>query len=433
MSNITIEKIGSIKGKVFLPGDKSISHRSVMISSLANGVSRINNMLMGFDCQATIGAFQNMGIVIDIENNNSLIVYGKGLNGLKPPDKDLYLGNSGTTMRLLLGILAGQNFRSVLTGDESLSNRPMKRVTDPLHKMGADIDGRDGANFAPLTINGARIKSIDYKTPMASAQVKSALLFAGLYADGVTAVTEPFKSRDHTERMLRFFGVDVVEKGLTVSLQGPVQELKARDLIVPGDISSAAFFIALGILAKNSEIIIKDCGINPTRIGILNVLKRMGAIIDIINIKEGFEPSADIAVKSSKLKAVHIAKDEIPLLIDEIPIISLIAAFAEGTTIIEGAGELRVKETDRIESIVTNLKLIGVNIAVDGESLIINGPCNLTGAKVNSFGDHRIAMMLIIAGALAKGRMIVSDIDCISVSFPGFMDVLEQLINVVKK
>jgi 3-phosphoshikimate 1-carboxyvinyltransferase len=338
------------------------------------------------------------------------------------------MGNSGTTTRLLLGILAGQNFKATLTGDESLSKRPMRRITQPLMSMGAVIEGQDNANLLPITIKGQNLKPISYNSPIASAQVKSAIIFAGLYAKGITEVTEPCKSRDHTEKMLELFGVDIEDKGHSVSVKGmDNSELNPQTINVPGDISSAAFFVVLGLLAKNSEIKIASCGINPTRIGILNVLKRMGAKIELANIKKEYEPCADIIVRSSSLKATEISEQEIPLLIDEIPVISLCATQADGTTIIKGAGELRVKETDRIYSIVTNLKNAGADIKAEGDAIIIKGPAQLKGISCESFGDHRTAMMMLITGCIAKGKTTVNDTDCIKTSFPDFLDQLKSL------
>jgi 3-phosphoshikimate 1-carboxyvinyltransferase len=428
MSSMTIEKISRLKGKVSMPGDKSISHRAIMISSIAKGKSLISNLLDSLDCQATINAFLKMGVSIEIDGKNNVAVVARGLRGLKEPDALLYMGNSGTSMRLLSGILAGQDFKSTLAGDESLSKRPMKRVTEPLRLMGADISGADDANLAPLTIKGGGLKAIEYNTPVASAQVKSAIIFAGLYADGLTKVTEPYKSRDHTERMLRLFGAGIKEEGLTVSIEGMKErQLKPQRLTIPGDISSAAFFITSALLARNSEITITSCGINPTRTGILNVLQRMGADIELLNKKDGYEPYADILVRSSSLKATKISQDEIPLLIDEIPLIALCAACAEGETVIEGVGELRVKETDRVNSIVTNLKSLGAEINAEGDNIIIKGPSRLKGASTESFGDHRTAMMTLIAGCLAEGATTVNNTECIATSFPDFMGILRSL------
>ncbi|NQT95537.1 MAG: 3-phosphoshikimate 1-carboxyvinyltransferase [Candidatus Omnitrophica bacterium] len=422
--------MSGLQGEITPPGDKSISHRAIMLSSIARGKSRISNLLQGFDCQATIDAFSKMGISIHTSNDKTATIEGKGLRGLKKPDSGLYLANSGTTMRLLMGILAGQDFEAMLTGDESLSKRPMKRVTYPLRLMGADIAGKDDANLAPITINGTVLKPIDYKSPVASAQVKSSIIFAGLYADGITTIAEPFKSRDHTERMLRLFGANLKEEDLSVSVEGlGSSELKPQSISVPGDISSAAFFIVLGILAEDAQIKINHCGVNSTRRGILDALGRMGAKIELAERIESFEPIADIIVKRSPLRATKITKDEIPLLIDEVPLIALCATQAEGETIIEGIGELRVKETDRVSSVVTNLKAFGADIEAEGDSLIIKGPRKLKGAKVESFGDHRTAMMSVIAGAIAEGKTTVDDTGCIATSFPEFEHILASITN----
>ncbi|MFC1807824.1 3-phosphoshikimate 1-carboxyvinyltransferase [Candidatus Omnitrophota bacterium] len=430
MSHIKVNKLSGLHGSISVPGDKSISHRAIMISSLAKGKSSVSNFLNGLDCRATADAFVKMGIPISFQSDGTMIIEGNGLHGLNKPESDLYLGNSGTTMRLLMGILAGQNFSTILSGDESLSVRPMKRVAKPLRSMGALIEGADDANLAPLTINGSKLNAITYNSPVASAQVKSAIMFAGLFADGVTRVTEPHKSRDHTERMLKLYGADLDVDGLSISVKGMVDsKLHPQPIIIPGDISSAAFLIALGVLTENSELIIRSCGINPTRIGILNVLGRMGADVELLNQKEDFEPQADILVKSSSLRSTKITRNEIPLLIDEIPIISLCATQAKGTTTIEGVGELRVKETDRINSIMTNLKAFGADLRCEGDDLFINGPSKLEGAPCDSFGDHRTAMMSVVAGAIASGETIVNDTDCISISFPGFIELLYKIKN----
>ncbi|NQT89627.1 MAG: 3-phosphoshikimate 1-carboxyvinyltransferase [Candidatus Omnitrophica bacterium] len=429
MSTIQVTDISGLRGRVSLPGDKSISHRAVMISSIAEGKSSVSNLLDGLDCRATIDAFSNMGIVITQGSDKAYTIEGKGLRGLTEPRSDLYLGNSGTTMRLLLGMLAGSGFRAVLCGDDSLSKRPMKRVTSPLRLMGAKIEGGDDGNLAPLIINPGRLGPIEYDSPVASAQVKSAILLAGLYADGTTKVTEPYRSRDHTERMLRLFGADVTQERLSASVRGlDDSNLTSQRIVVPGDISSAAFFITLGIMADDSEIILTSCGINPTRTGILTVVERMGADVELTNQNNGFEPYADIVIKSSSLKATKVTEDEVPLLIDEIPLIALLGTAAEGTTVIEGCGELRVKETDRVNSIVTNLKAMGADIESEGDSIIIKGPCRLKGASAESFGDHRTAMMMVIAGSVAEGTTTVNDTECIATSFPDFMDTLRCLI-----
>jgi 3-phosphoshikimate 1-carboxyvinyltransferase len=423
---IHIEKISLLRGEISVGGDKSISHRAVMISSIAKGDSLIRNLLESEDCRATIDAFKNMGISVDIRAKGNTVIRGKGLKGLKQPEGSLYLGNSGTSMRLLLGILAGQDFKAILKGDLSLSKRPMKRVTRPLMLMGAEIEGANNANFAPITIYGRPLKPISHKSLIASAQVKSSIMLAGLYADGKTTVTEPYKSRDHTERMLTLFGADINEEGLTISIEGlRGKELKPRQIDIPADISSAAFFIVLGTIVKDAEINIIRCGINPTRTGVIKVLKDMGADIELVNKTGDFEPVADIIVRSSTLKAVKVLKEQVPFLIDEIPLIALCATQAEGTTLIEGIGELRVKETDRVNSILTNLKAFGADIEVGGDTFIIKGPKKLQGASVESFCDHRTAMMSIIAGCIADNKTVVSNTDCIATSFPNFMNILK--------
>ena len=431
MSKITIEKKDSLRGVIKVPGDKSISHRAIMLSSLAKGESRITNFLNGLDCIATVDAFRRLGVSITFENDSTIIVQGKGLHGLSRPVDKLYLGNSGTTMRLLLGILSGQFFKTTLTGDRSLSKRPMKRVTEPLSLMGADIKGKDNSNFSPLVIEGANLKAIDYNSPIASAQVKSSILLAALYAKGITTVTEPFKSRDHSERMFELFDIPIKENQTSVSVEGlGSKELEPKEIEIPGDISSAAFFIALGALAKDSDIKILSCGINPTRTGIIKVLQRMGADIDINDAAytKLFEPKADITIRTSPLSATRITKEEIPSLIDEIPIIALCATQAKGETTIEGISELRVKETDRVESIMSALNSMGANISVDSDTLIIRGPSRLKGQAIKSFGDHRTAMMGLIAGSIADGKTSIDDTKCIETSFPGFFELVKSLL-----
>jgi 3-phosphoshikimate 1-carboxyvinyltransferase len=426
---INIEKINlPLRGEISVPGDKSISHRAVMISSLASGESVIHNLLYGQDCQSTINVFRDMGVSI-LTQGRQTHIKGNGLRGLIKPAKPLYSGNSGTTFRLLLGILAGQEFETVLTGDISLSERPMRRVTQPLGMMGADISGRDNSNLAPIKIKGIkRLRSIDYKTQIASAQVKSSIMLAALYADGVTVITEPCKSRDHTERMLEAFGADISQEGLSVFVKGlHEKQLMPQEINVPGDISSAAFFIALGVLAKDSEIKINGCGINPTRTGFIKALRAMGADIEIADLLKAPEPIASIIVRHSFLRSVDIEKSDIPLMIDEIPLLALCATQAEGITKINGLDELRVKETDRVLSIATNLKAFGADINIEGDSLIIKGPKALKAASVDSFGDHRTAMMSIVAGAIAEGKTSVFNTDCIDISFPGFMDTLMSI------
>ncbi len=423
----TSEKIKPIKrleGEIRVPGDKSISHRAVMLNAVSKGEAAIKDFLMAEDCIATIDAFKNMGVSISVDD--VVRVKGLGLRGLKKPKRELYLGNSGTSMRLLLGILSGQSFETILSGDESLSRRPMKRVTVPLRKMGADIEGKDDANFAPLLIRGGKLKAIAYDSPVASAQVKSAILLAGLYAEGVTSVREPVKSRDHTERMLKLLGADIKVKGLKVFISGK-NELKAKDIVVPGDISSAAFFIVAALLLPGSKITIKNVGVNETRTGIIDILKRMGASIETKPLGDTGEPIADIRISSSDLKATVVEKDEVPRAIDELPALMVAASLAKGTTVIKGAAELRVKETDRIESMSKNLRSMGGDIKTVGDNIIIEGKDGLSGAELSSFSDHRTAMAMAVAALGAKGESVINDTACIATSFPEFFNILKSI------
>lgn len=409
-----------------LPGDKSISHRAAMIASIAEGVTRIENFAHSQDCVRTVEAFRQMGVEIDLKGDR-LVVKGAGLNGLKKPASALYLGNSGTTMRLILGILAGQPFECTLTGDESLSLRPMGRVTGPLRQMGARIDGRKDAEFAPLKIKGGRLKPISYKTPVPSAQVKSAILLAGLYADGVTRVEEKLRSRDHTSRMLQLFGAVVKTEPLAVSVKGKAS-LSAKDIKIPGDISSASFFIIGAALLKGSSISIKGLLHNPTRSGILDILRHMGADVEILNDDDaGFERVCSLKVNGGPLRGVEIGPEVIPSAIDELPIIMVAASLAKGVTVIRGAKELRVKETDRIHSITTNLTRMGAYIRTEGDDVIIKGVERLKGAELESFGDHRTAMSMAIAALTARGPSTVSGIECVNTSFPAFFEKLKRL------
>ena len=427
MADIVIRPAKKIRGEITPPPNKSISHRAVMIGSIAKGTSRIKNLLLGEDIRSTIGAFRSLGVEIDELGDNSVVVSGKGPCGLKKPGQELYLGNSGTTMRLLMGILAGQPFECTLTGDESLSRRPMKRVTKPLRMMGAEITGPEDANYAPVKINGGPLRAVEYETQVASAQVKSAILLAGLYAKGETCVSEPHQTRDHTERMLKVFGADVKSKGRSASVEGPA-DLCARDVIVPGDISSASFFIVAAAILGGSSLRLKSVGLNPTRTGVLDILGRMGANIKIEDKKEGvFEPAGDIVVSSSSLRAAEISGSDIVRSIDELPIIMVAACFAYGTTLIKGASELRVKETDRIDSMVSNLKKMGADIQADGDDVIIKGPNKLTGAGLSSYKDHRTAMSLAIAGLGAKGETSIDHPEYVAISFPEFFTLLNGL------
>ena len=420
MEKLIIKPVKNISGTITVPADKSISHRAVMFGSIAEGTTVVKNFLDAEDCNRTIDAFRQMGV--EINKGRVITIKGVGLYGLRPPGQDIYCGNSGTTMRLLSGILAGQGFRARLTGDKSLSARPMKRIAGPLIKMGASVIG----NHSPLVIQGNRLKPIDFVSPVASAQVKSCILLAGLYAEGMTTVSEPSISRDHTERMLCLFGVDVKRKDKKVSIKGG-QKLRATDIEVPGDISSAAFFIVAASILKNSRLKLKSVGINPTRTGVLDILKAMNAKIKIENKSKGPEPSADLVVESSRLKATTIKGSIIPRSIDELPVIMVAATQAKGITKILGAKELRVKETDRIKSISEGLNKMGADIKVAGDNIYIKGPTPLKAASLKSLGDHRTAMSFAIAGLAAEGKTTIKDTECILTSFPDFKQTLSKI------
>ncbi len=429
MKSITIKKSKPLKGEITVPGDKSISHRAVMLGAIAEGDTTIKGLLKGEDNMATLKAFRQMGVRIDEHKNGIVAIQGKGLHGLQEPDDVIDTGNSGTTIRLLTGLLSGQEFFSVLTGDQYLRKRPMKRVVEPLSLMGAKIFGRENGNKAPLAIVGSKLKGITYNSPVASAQVKSAILLAGLFADGITTVTEPTLSRDHTERMLAYFGAEVKRNGTTVSIKGE-QKLVGKEIEVPGDISSAAFFMVAALITKNSELLIKNVGINPTRTGIIDILQAMGGDLKIVNQREiSGEPVGDIMIKSSKLKGIEIKGGIIPRAIDELPIVVIAAAFAEGTTKIRDAKELRVKESDRIETMATHLKELGIQVTEfdDGMDIVGGRPKAAQGAIFNSHCDHRVAMSMLVAGLATDKGVQVFDIDCIDTSFPGFMELLESV------
>ena len=421
-----INKVSKLNGIITVPADKSITHRAIMLSSLATGKSYINNYLKSDDCLMTMNAFKQMGVNIE-QTEKSLTITGAGINGLKNPVKEIYAGNSGTTTRLLSGVLAGQKFSSTITGDASLSKRPMKRVIEPLSLMGANITAKEN-NFLPMTISSKEpLKSISYTSPVASAQVKSCILFAGLYADGTTTVTEPIKSRDHSERMFKTFGADISVDGLSVSVK-KCDGLYAQEVTVPCDISSAAFFIVAGLIVPNSNIKILNVNINKTRDGILTVLKSMGADIVLDNVRTvSGEDVADIEIKTSRLNSTSFGKEIVPSLIDEIPIIVLAATQAEGQTVISGAKELKVKESDRIHSVASQLNKMGADIKETDDGFIINGPVKLKGATVDSFDDHRIAMMLSIAGLTAEGETEILNSDCVKISFANFYEVLKKI------
>ena len=427
--DLHIAKAKTLKGEIYIPGDKSISHRSVMFGALANGITEIDNFLMGEDCLSTVRAFRAMGIAIEDLGNGRIRVAGKGLRGLQESQEVIDVGNSGTTMRLLLGILAGQTFFTALTGDESIRQRPMARVTKPLDQMGARIWGRKGGSLAPLAVQGTQLQGISYDSPVASAQVKSAVLLAGLYADGETSVTEPAKSRDHTERMLQAFGADLREAGLKVTM-APGKELTGQKVTVPGDISSAAFFLVAGAVVPDSELTLRNVGINPTRDGILEVLQAMGARISVENQRQiNGEPVADLVVRGSELKGTVIEGDLIPRLIDEIPVLAVAAALAQGETIIRDAAELKVKETNRIATIIEELSKFGAVLEELEDGLRITGGKPLTGTTCQSHGDHRIAMAMAVAGLAAQGETIVKNATSAAVSYPGFAQVLKSILG----
>jgi 3-phosphoshikimate 1-carboxyvinyltransferase len=425
VNSISITPVSSLKGELVVPGDKSISHRSIMLGAIANGVTVVRGFLRGEDNMATMAAFRAMGVRID-DDGQALLIHGRGLHGLDEPGDVIDCGNSGTSIRLLTGLLAGQSFFSVLTGDQYLRKRPMKRVVEPLSRMGARILGRSRGSLAPLAISGGTLNAIGYESPVSSAQIKSAIMLAGLYADGDTSVREPSLSRDHSERMFTLFGasLDTFHNGVTV--KGGV-ELQAQEICVPGDISSAAFFIVAALITPDSELLIRDVGVNPTRTGIIDVLRSMGGSIELLNEREvSAEPVADILVRSSRLRGVRIEGKTVPRAIDEFPAICVAAACAEGTTSIRDARELRVKETDRINAMAVNLRTLGVTVEECEEGMDIAGVERLGGGLVESFGDHRIAMSLSVAGLVSADAVRVNDIDCVATSFPTFFSLLER-------
>lgn len=440
-----------MKVEITVPGDKSISHRSVMLGAIAEGITEIDNFLMAWDCLSTIDCFRNMGVALtpgpartrsqisEVRNQScktassfshislptsTIKVYGKGLRGLAAPKEVLYAGNSGTTARLMMGILAGQNFSSTIDGDDSLRKRPMKRVIEPLSQMGTSFEDSD---FLPISVNGKKLKGIIYNSPISSAQIKSSVLLASLYADSETTYTEPFPSRNHTELMLSYFGADLKVAHNTI-FSKPVTKLNAQHITIPGDISSAAFFITLGLISPNSQITIKNVGLNPTRTGILDIYKQMGSAIKIENVKEiSNEITGDITVSTADLIGVEISGHIIPRLIDEIPAVAVAATQAKGRTIIKNASELKVKESNRIKAIVSELSKMGADIEETNDGIIINGPTSLKGAAVESHNDHRIAMSLAIAGKIADGETTINRAECVNISFPGFFELLNRI------
>ncbi len=433
MDTIELTNITGLRGEVRVPGDKSISHRSVMLGAIAQGITEVSHFLQGADCLATIDCFRRMGIEVE-HRQTSLVIHGRGLHGLHAPTELLNVGNSGTTTRLLSGILSGQPFDSKLSGDESLNSRPMKRIIEPLTQMGANISSILRNDCAPLYITPGHLHGIHYTSPVASAQVKSCVLLAGLYADGETSVTEPSLSRNHTELMLREFGADLQSTLLPGSSKAtaairPCTELYGQKITVPGDISSAAYFLAAGLLVPDSEILIKNVGINPTRAGILNVCNAMGGNLTVLNERtQGGEPTADLLVSTSRLHGTTIEGEIIPTLIDEIPIIAIMAAMAEGTTIIRNAAELKVKETDRIETITDNLRAMGCSVTPTEDGMIIQGKEKLHGATIHTLLDHRIAMAFSIAALVADGTTKILNSHCVDVSYPAFYDTFEELL-----
>ena len=419
------ERANHCRGEIIVPGDKSISHRAVMFGSLAEGTTEISNFLQGADCLSTIDCFRKMGI--EIENTRErILIHGKGLHALQAPAGVLDAGNSGTTTRLISGILAAQPFEVILTGDASIRKRPMRRIIEPLSMMGADISSVEGNDCAPLRIVGGPLHGIHYRSKIASAQVKSAILLAGLYADGVTKVTEPAVSRNHTEIMLNYFGASVTTEGTTASVC-PEPMLKGQKINVPGDISSAAYFIAAGLLVPGAEVLIRNVGINPTRDGILKVAEAMGGDITYLNVSHDGEPTADLLVKHSTLHGITIEGDIIPTLIDELPIINVMAACADGTTVIKNAEELRAKESNRIDVMVDYLSAMGCDITGTDDGMIINGGSPLHGIKVDPHMDHRIAMSFAIASLVADGTTEITDSEIVTVSYPNFYNDLKKL------
>lgn len=419
-----------LKGTVELIGDKSISHRAIMFSSIAKGTTRIKNFLMGQDCLSTIDCFRKMGVNIDI-NDKEVIVKGVGLRGLKKPNEILNVGNSGTTIRLMMGILAGNEFESTVIGDESIGKRPMKRVTDPLRLMGCNIKGNDDANFTPITIYGGNLNGIEYEMPVASAQVKSSIILASLYADSSSTIIEKSKSRNHTEIMLKSFGADIKSNGLKIDVQ-PVRELfSVGNINVAGDISSAAFIIAAASIVEGSEVLIKNVGLNETRTGIIDVLEAMNGNFEIIDKRvESGEVVGDLIVRySDKLIGTTIDSNLIPRLIDEIPVIAILATQANGTTVIKDAKELKVKESNRIKAVVDNLKNMGAEIEELEDGMVIKGKTKLKGANIKTFNDHRIAMAFSVASLISEGKLNLDNTACIDISFPGYFDLINNLLK----
>ncbi len=414
-----------LHGTITVPGDKSVSHRSVMLGALADGTTHVTGFLMGEDCLSTIDCFRKMGVQVEIGDNNTITVHGVGLHGLHKPSEQLYTGNSGTTTRLISGILSGQSFETALTGDASIQKRPMGRVIQPLRQMGADITGVDD-KFCPLTIRPSKLHGMEYILPVASAQLKSAILLAGLYADTPTTVVEPAPSRDHTERMLRALGCRVKADGCRITVYPP-EKLTACDVTVPADISSAAFFLVAGVIVPGSVVTIRNVGVNPTRDGVIEVLKNMGADITLENLRDDGEPICDITIRASKLHGTEIGGDIIPRLIDELPVLAVAAACAEGTTVIRDAAELKVKESNRIAAMVTELTRAGADVTETEDGIIIHGGQPLHGAAFDTYQDHRIAMSMAVCALVCDGESEIKDNNVVAISYPNFFDTLKQL------
>lgn len=428
MTTLTVRRSPPLRGHLPVPGDKSISHRALLLGAIASGRSRITNFLNSADCQATLNVVRALGTDVHALSETELIVQGNGLHGWREADGVLDCGGSGTTMRLLAGLLAGQPFLSILTANAALSRRPMARVAQPLRSMGATVLGRQGGKLPPLVISGGQLHGIDYTMPVASAQVKSSILLAGLYADGATSVREPAPSRDHSERMLRALGVAVRSEGVTITVQPPARPLAALDIAVPGDISSAAFLLVAACLVPGSAVTVTGCGANPTRTGIIDVLQRMGASIAVHDgPPAGSEPVADIEAETSALRATAIGGAEIPRLIDEAPILAVAATQAQGVTIVRDAAELHVKESDRIAALAVELRTLGAHIEEMDDGFAVEGPTALRGALVDCRRDHRLAMALAVAGLIADGETTIASADCIGDSYPGFVDALVSL------
>jgi len=443
MRSFSVRPAACVKGKVSFLGDKSIAHRSIICSSLSTGKTVIKNFPASQDCLNTLKALRKLGVKITQrkekdKNLLTLTVLGKGLYGLKKPRSPIFVGESGTTLRIMLGVLAGQDFQVNILAARSLSQRPMLRVAAPLRMMGAQIcavtkkspDGKID-EYPPITIRGGGLNAINYSMPVASAQVKSAILFAGLYAKGITRVKEPISTRDHTERMLKLFKAGIKVQQNQILIKGKARLVSPGNIYVPGDISSAGFFMVLASILPGSEIIIKNISLNPSRSGIITVLKKMGANIRELSGSHNAEPMGDLLIKSSRLKGITVKKELVPSLIDEIPILMVAACFASGKTVFEGAQELRVKETDRVNSMSENLNKMGARIRVSGssgsEKIVIDGVKQLKGARVKSFGDHRTAMSMVVAGMAAAGKTYIDDIACVNKSFPNFLGLIASL------